>query len=66
MVQFLETTYYNIFKHLLATNSKNRGFFSLVFIHFGTKKTNGQKILYLHFLIRFYNAFHITYLLKQL
>lgn len=48
---FFEAIYYSIFEYLLAANSKNRGFFDLVSTYFAIVEINGQKILYLHYLI---------------
>lgn len=44
-----ETTCYNIFMHLLAANSKNKGLFNPISIYFGTIKTNKQGILHLYY-----------------
>lgn len=38
MARLFEAIYYDIFEHLLAANSKNRGFLSHIFIYFGRVK----------------------------
>lgn len=51
IMHFFETICYSIFKYLLAANSKNREFFSLVSTYFGIIETNSQEILYLYYLV---------------
>lgn len=63
---FFETTCRGIFEHLLAVCSKDGGVLSLISTYFGTVKTNGREMLYLHYLVWLYSAFHITQLRKQL
>lgn len=51
MACFFKAIYYGILKYLLATGSKNREFFSLVFIYFGIVKIKNQQMFYLHCLV---------------
>ena len=48
---FLEATCRDIFEHLLAAGSKDRGLLSPVSTYFGTIETNSQRLLHLHCLL---------------
>lgn len=60
IVHLFKATCCDIFEHLLAAGSKNRKFFGFVSTYFGIVETNSQGILYLHYLVWFCDAFHIS------
>lgn len=62
IVRFFKAIYRDIFEYLLAVGSKDEEFFGPISTYFGIVETNGQRILHLHCLIWFCNAFHITQL----
>lgn len=64
--QFFETTYISIFKHFLTAGLTKKGLLGLVSIYYGTIETNGQEILYLHYLILLRRTFYFAYLRNEL
>lgn len=57
---FFEAMYWDIFKYLLAADSKDGELFSPILTYFGIIKTNSQGMLHLYCLVWLCSTFHIT------
>lgn len=59
VAQFFKAIYIGIFKYLFAAGSKNDSLLRPLLTYFGTVETNSRHMLYFHYLVWLYRAFHL-------